>query len=265
MKKPLWISVSILLIAFILGACGTQNNADPSTNSSNDTDTGMMNNEGMMRFHMATIPDPYAGLENPIPPDEESIARGQDIYAVNCATCHGDGGMGDGPAGAALDPPPAPVAHTSQMMSDAYMFWRISEGGRDFGTTMISFAGTLTEQDRWDVVNYIRALGSNEVMPIEQFGGQVNDPAIQATQQAEMLSAAVTQEILTQEEADFFATMHPTIDEFIQNNRAELSDTNKPIMESGLDAMIAQSIITDEEGSQFLDIHNRLLDAGLMR
>ena len=43
--------------------------------------------------------------------DEVSLERGAELYATNCASCHGDGGMGDGPIGAALDPAPSPLSH----------------------------------------------------------------------------------------------------------------------------------------------------------
>ncbi|MDH5507003.1 MAG: c-type cytochrome [Anaerolineae bacterium] len=260
MKKAFCTTLSLLLAVFILAACGSQ-----SDSAANGSPSSMMGNGGMMQFHMAAIPDPYAGMKSPVASDQESMARGGLIYEANCATCHGDGGMGDGPGGAALDPSPAPIAHTSQMMSDAYLFWRVSEGGSNFGTAMISFKGTLTDQDRWDVINYIRALGRNEVTPQSQLGGELNDPAIQAAQQAEMLAAAVDQGFITQAEADFFAELHPAVDDFILNNRTELGTTSKPMMESGLDAMVAQGVLSQEEASQFLDIHNRLVVAGLMQ
>ena len=66
--------------------------------------------------------------------------------------------MGDGPTASALDPAPAAIAHTSQMSGDDYLFWRISEGGVPFETAMPVFKA-LEEQDRWDVIDYIRALG----------------------------------------------------------------------------------------------------------
>jgi cytochrome c len=42
-------------------------------------------------------------------PLQRPFARGEDIYAQQYATCHGDCGMGDGPAGKVLDPAPAPM------------------------------------------------------------------------------------------------------------------------------------------------------------
>lgn len=134
---------------------------------------GMGPGSSMMARHQAPIPAEYAGLTNPIPADEESLARGAETYANLCATCHGDGGMGDGPAGVSLDPVPAPIAHTSQMLGDDYLFWRISEGGamEPFNSAMIAWKDSLDENARWDVINYIRALGSGQVEPGQNMGG----------------------------------------------------------------------------------------------
>jgi len=114
----------------------------------------------LAEFHQAPIPDEYADLTNPIEADADSLARGEKTYTTLCVTCHGESGMGDGPAGAALVPPPAPIAQTSQVMSDAYLFWRISEGGIPFGTAMPPWKGSLDENAHWDVINYIRSLGA---------------------------------------------------------------------------------------------------------
>lgn len=140
MKKSILFGLLIMLLT----ACSGQN-ADASP--------------GMTTRHNAEIPAEYAGLKNPIPADKDSLERGAALYAMNCASCHGDSGMGDGPAGAALDPAPAPVAHTSQTMADDYLFWRISEGGVPFNTSMPPWK-VLDEKSRWDLVNYIRAIGA---------------------------------------------------------------------------------------------------------
>jgi mono/diheme cytochrome c family protein len=115
---------------------------------------------GMMQRHTAPIPPEYADLTNPIPADAASLARGQALYQANCATCHGDEGQGDGPAAAGMDPPPAPIAHTAQMLSDAYLFYRLSAGGdmAPFNSAMPAFEDSLDEHERWDVINYVRSL-----------------------------------------------------------------------------------------------------------
>ena len=91
---------------------------------------GMMGNNSMRTAHHAVIPETYASLSNPMPADAVSVERGAAIFASSCAVCHGDGGMGDGPGAVNLEPEVSAIAHTSQMLSDAYLFWRISEGGQ---------------------------------------------------------------------------------------------------------------------------------------
>src|SRR5690606_25374304 len=45
-----------------------------------------------------------------LPARTPQLARGAELYAANCASCHGDRGLGDGPAGRGLDPAPANLA-----------------------------------------------------------------------------------------------------------------------------------------------------------
>ena len=47
---------------------------------------------------------------NPFPLTKESVVAGRTTYETACSTCHGDQGRGDGPAGLALNPPPADLA-----------------------------------------------------------------------------------------------------------------------------------------------------------
>jgi mono/diheme cytochrome c family protein len=253
MKQTLLVAVLTLLLT----ACGAQGN---------ETNPGMgMNNDGMMTRHHAEIPAEYAGLKNPISADEESLERGATLYTTNCASCHGDGGMGDGPAGAALVPTPAAVAHTSQMMADDYLFWRVSEGGTPFATSMPAWK-ILDEQARWDMINYMRALGSGTVNPAVGMGGEAYDPAVQAAYQAEMLAQAVDQGVVTQEEADTFTLVHDAVEQY-RSEHPEIMNSGKNATEREatiLSALVDENIITQTQADAFQDIHDRLGTSGLM-
>lgn len=117
--------------------------------------------ELMRARHNLPIPEEYAELTNPIEADEESLARGKRIYLALCASCHGIAGLSDSNLIDTLeiDPPPSPIALTSQMTSDAYWFWRVSEGGLEFGTAMDPWKGVLTDEYIWDLLNYVKSLG----------------------------------------------------------------------------------------------------------
>jgi len=264
MKKTVNL-VLFLVVPFLLVACGTI--AVENQESSSEAFSGGMGmgrESGMGSRHHAQVPDGFADLSNPILADDESLARGGEIYALHCATCHGDGGMGDGPGGASLDPAPAPIAHSGQMLSDAQLFWRITEGGIPFATAMIPYRDILDENARWDVINYVRALGSGQVVPGEHMGGAAYDPAVEAEQQAEMLAMAVNQEVITQDEANTFNLVH----DLVSVLRDEINTPGRgmdEMMEELLDALQAEETITKEQAETFLDVHDRLIEAGLMQ
>ena len=121
---------------------------------------GMMGS--MVRHHQAMmygIPEPYRSMPEPLPGSAAMLKRGAEVFVQNCASCHGSSGLGDGPAGKALVPPPANLAwlsHSRMGGSDRYIYWTVAEGGLPLGTAMPAFKGTLSQEDTWAVVAYVR-------------------------------------------------------------------------------------------------------------
>ena len=262
MKKVIFGGV-VLVVPFLLAACGGLFFGDEK--APNDTFSGGMGlGSGVGGRHHARVPDEFSDLSNPIPADDESLARGGKIYALHCATCHGDGGMGDGPGGGSLDPAPAPIAHSGQMLGDAYMFWRITEGGILFDSGMIPYRDILDESARWDVINYVRALGNEQIMPGERMGGAVFDPEVETEQQAEILATAVEQGVITQSEADTFDIVH----DLVSILREKINTPGRgmdEMMGELLDTLQAEDAITQDQAETFLDVHDCLIDSGLMQ
>lgn len=94
-------------------------------------------------------------LRNPIAPTPEALAVGSRIYQQHCAVCHGVDGTGHGPGSVGLNPRPADLrVHTAMGHSDGELFRGISNGVA--GTAMPAFRSTLSEEDRWYVVTFIR-------------------------------------------------------------------------------------------------------------
>ena len=93
---------------------------------------------------------------NPIAPTAESIAAGKNLYADNCLSCHGETGAGDGPAAAALNPPPADLITHVPLHPDRVLFGFIHDGIPDTG--MAGAGSTLSDDEIWHVVNYIQTL-----------------------------------------------------------------------------------------------------------
>ncbi len=119
--------------------------------------------EANMEHAHVEPPEEFAALTNPYDHDaEEALAAGKIIFETSCATCHGPEGAGDGPAAEALDPQPATLADGAMMndLSDGYLFWRVSKGGtmEPFNSAMPPWEAGLTEDQRWQVISYVRSL-----------------------------------------------------------------------------------------------------------
>ena len=93
---------------------------------------------------------------NPIAPTQESVALGMGLYEENCQLCHGAGGLGDGPGGVGLVPPPADLVVHVPLHPDRALFEFIRDGIPD--TSMAPLGDKLTEDEIWHVINYIQTL-----------------------------------------------------------------------------------------------------------
>jgi mono/diheme cytochrome c family protein len=100
---------------------------------------------------------PTTYMQNPVPRQAAVVERGAALFQTHCAVCHGEAGRGDGPGAAGLNPKPADL--TSEHVddhTDGDMFWWLNYGIA--GTAMPSFATTLSDVDRWELIHYIRSL-----------------------------------------------------------------------------------------------------------
>lgn len=98
--------------------------------------------------------------ENPIASDATSIARGQELFMINCQMCHGPTAEGTGPMAASLINKPANLTlPLTQTKTDGALFLTISNGvlGR-----MPPMNENLTVRDRWDLVNFIRTVAASK-------------------------------------------------------------------------------------------------------
>lgn len=86
-----------------------------------------------------------------------SLARGKEVFAQNCVSCHGTEGKGDGPASQALTPKPANFLDEKRMaeLPPLQAFNTIRLGVP--GTGMPSFT-SFSDEDAWSVGFYIIAL-----------------------------------------------------------------------------------------------------------
>ena len=89
-------------------------------------------------------------------------ARGAQVFAQYCATCHGPTGLGDGPVGKTLNPPPRnfqeakfKYGNTDQDHFDVITNGAASKGGSPL---MAPWGKVIPEADRWALVKYVESL-----------------------------------------------------------------------------------------------------------
>jgi mono/diheme cytochrome c family protein len=140
---------------------------DGSQATQHDQHGSMSMEGGASHAHKEWVspPDEYADKKSNRWADVDAIVRGKKLYEQNCVSCHGQNGRGTGPMAAALSHPPADLTnhfHKAPSEGDAYLFWRISEGGtvepfKSMGSAMIPFKNMLNENERWDTLAYVHA------------------------------------------------------------------------------------------------------------
>ena len=110
--------------------------------------------------------DPAARkLKNPVPPAPESITSGQQLYQKYCRFCHGADAKGNGPmAPKGTHPPDLTDAEWTHGSSDGEIFVVLRDGAGP-KQEMKPFKGKMTDEEMWNVVNYLRSIGPKTKQP----------------------------------------------------------------------------------------------------
>jgi mono/diheme cytochrome c family protein len=101
-------------------------------------------------------------LANPRTRTSESLNRGQVVYQTYCLVCHGSGGRGDGPI-SVLSGGPFPAIRNltddiARKRTDGYLYGVVVNAIAMGRGLMPRYGDKIRGSDRWDVVNYVRAL-----------------------------------------------------------------------------------------------------------
>lgn len=97
------------------------------------------------RFHDA--PASASNMKNPYAGKKDAAEAGAQLYAANCAACHGLNGRGTGNL-------PAVASGATQSAKDGEIFWFITNG--DVNSGMPAW-GQLPEQQRWQIVTFLKS------------------------------------------------------------------------------------------------------------
>lgn len=114
----------------------------------------------------------WSEVRNPVPADADSVERGKALYNGKgfCNACHGDKGDGFGPVRGQFEPLPNaffdPEWHAG--FSDGALMGVLQNG--KYGTGMVPMVPEyLTEQEAWDVINYLRTFEGKTTEAYERY------------------------------------------------------------------------------------------------
>ena len=97
--------------------------------------------------------DSMSNLQNPHAPTRASLDNGRKYFQINCAVCHGASGAGNGKAVQYGVPAPSLLRDVTKNRTDGYIYGMIRNG-----RGLMPTYDRIEDMDRWDVVNYVRAL-----------------------------------------------------------------------------------------------------------
>lgn len=154
MKKERILGASIATRAMMLVAtgglltlaavgCGGKNETTDQNNSS-ATNTSVSEKPADMDVAMAP----------------ENVAKGKEVYLKTCSPCHGEGGKGDGPAAAALNPKPRDHTNGAYMdtLTNQHIYTVIKQGGASFGFPTMPAQPQLSDEDVKNTIAFVRSL-----------------------------------------------------------------------------------------------------------
>jgi len=95
------------------------------------------------------VPNDQKNIVNPQEYNLANVKKGKELFLKNCKSCHGDPGKNNV---LPLVPPPVDIASAKmQQNTEGEIFYKISNGRG----AMPQFKATISEDDRWRLVNYI--------------------------------------------------------------------------------------------------------------
>ena len=101
------------------------------------------------------VPANFKSMKNPVAMSDASTKSGQALFTKTCAACHGKTGIGNGPKAKSLKTTVGDFSKAiSQNQTDGEHFYKTKTGRGD----MPKYEGKLSDDDIWNIVNYIRTL-----------------------------------------------------------------------------------------------------------
>lgn len=187
-----------------------------------------------------TVPEAQKALENPSPYNLSNVQKGKDLFMKNCKSCHGEPGKHNGLP--LVPPPPDVTSEQMQANSQGELFYKITHGRGG----MPQFETTISEDDRWRLVNYIH-----------NYNPTVEPVLVEAPPKKAKLLASVNE---TDRKVEIFAEVENEAGKFVKLPEADVKISakkafgNLPIgevitnNEGRAEFTVPESLIGDEKG-----------------
>jgi mono/diheme cytochrome c family protein len=172
--KIIYLSPPLIALLLAASGCGSGKQATSAKAKNESAPQAPVKRVSFSELAVAPKPDVTPQL----------LERGKTIYGQNCAACHGIKGDGNGDAAAFLLPKPRSFVEakyrlrstpTGQLPTDVDLFRSVSLGLP--GTPMPPWKHSLSEDDRWAVVEYIKSFSSRFSDPNENNHCHARDSA----------------------------------------------------------------------------------------
>ncbi len=161
----------IFVTSFDLASTSSAQNANSSTTTNKNQNDSRSISSGagaQQDFSKNTweLPEDADKTKNPTTASPESIEKGKALYLDkdkgNCIFWHGETGAGNEANLPRLRRKPADLTNKERMtaMTDGEVFWKITKGIR--GIMPAGERKMPTEEERWNVVNYVRTLAKDK-------------------------------------------------------------------------------------------------------
>jgi mono/diheme cytochrome c family protein len=97
-------------------------------------------------------------MPNPVKADAKSISAGKALFLVNCESCHGKKGIGNGTKAPDLKTIPGNFTKDAfQSQTDGTIFYKMTEGRNEMPKAKKDLPNDI---DRWNLVNYLRTFAA---------------------------------------------------------------------------------------------------------
>lgn len=198
------------------------------------------------------------------PQDYPLISEGQKIFSQNCASCHGNSGMGDGLAGQALNPKPANFHESGrQLASSPFQYFNTIRLGVP-GTAMPPFP-SLSDKEIWSLAFFVKSLGHQK--PEGKLSTELSLRKVSSLKDEEILQSLPGNEVEKNQALALIRTFEPAPKEgsqFLAIARTHLNRSYDHFNKGEYELATSESVKSYLEGIEPLEPKIKANQAGLV-